>query len=61
MKCKVITEAVVVGLMLAAAGTTFLKKLDFKSLFILGAAFHLLCEMLGINRWYCANGAACSA
>lgn len=57
---KVVTEAVVVGLMLATAGTTFLKKLDFTSLFILGATFHLLCEVFGINRWYCANGAACS-
>jgi len=57
---KVVNEAVVVGLMLAAAGTTFLKRIDFKSLFILGATFHLLCEMFGINRWYCAHGAACS-
>jgi len=61
MKCNVVTEAVVVGLMLAVAGTTFLIRIDFKSLFILGVAFHVLCEVVGINRWYCSNGAACTS
>lgn len=29
------------------------------SLFIAGLLFHLTCEILGINKWYCKNGAAC--
>ena len=30
------------------------------SLFITGVAIHLTCEFTGINKWYCANGAACA-
>ena len=29
------------------------------SLFLTGFLIHLLCEMSGINRWYCKNGIAC--
>ena len=29
------------------------------SLFLTGVAVHLLCEAVGINRWYCKNGFAC--
>ncbi len=29
------------------------------SLFFTGVAVHLFCELVGINAWYCKNGAAC--
>jgi hypothetical protein len=27
---------------------------------IIGMLTHLVCEFMGINRWYCSNGSACS-
>lgn len=30
------------------------------SLFISGFLFHVLCEISGINSWYCKHGFACS-
>ena len=29
------------------------------SLFITGVGIHILCEISGINKWYCVNGNAC--
>jgi len=29
------------------------------SLFLTGFLIHLFCELVGINKWYCKNGAAC--
>lgn len=28
-------------------------------LFITGFVTHLLCEFIGLNKWYCKNGNAC--
>jgi hypothetical protein len=28
--------------------------------FVVGALFHLSAEYLGMNGWYCRNGAACT-
>jgi len=28
-------------------------------LFMIGVAVHLICEFVGINKWYCNNGTAC--
>lgn len=30
------------------------------SLFLTGFLIHVLCELSGINKWYCTNGNACS-
>lgn len=30
-----------------------------KSLLFIGFTVHVICEIFGINRWYCANGFAC--
>lgn len=30
------------------------------SLFLTGFALHFLCELFGINKWYCQHGSACS-
>lgn len=29
------------------------------SLFATGFAVHIVCELLGMNKWYCRNGDAC--
>jgi len=29
-------------------------------LFLTGFVAHLLCEVTGVNKWYCKNGNACS-
>ena len=32
-----------------------------KSLFLTGFVTHLLCQFVGLNKWYCTNGVACIA
>jgi len=29
-------------------------------LFIIGVVTHIICELTGLNGWYCRNGFACS-
>ena len=31
----------------------------FLSFFLTGFLFHLICQVIGANRWYCKNGNAC--
>ena len=30
-----------------------------KSLFLTGFLIHIICQVSGINHWYCRNGVAC--
>lgn len=54
MITKILTEAVVVGIILMVVG-----KFTGPNFFFAGFLVHLLCEITGLNRWYCKNGAAC--
>ncbi len=29
------------------------------TLFVIGFITHILCEYVGLNKWYCKNGVAC--
>jgi hypothetical protein len=66
---QVLKEAFVVGLMTVAVGSLVGKMLQVNSptarktlkwLFITGVLIHILCEVSGINTWYCRHGSACS-
>jgi len=60
----------VIGFIITSA-SMFISKRDFTwkkynfwwqvalSLFITGALVHILCQLTGINHWYCDNGVAC--
>ena len=59
-------EAIVVGVALAPCILVAMRLVDPRSAVqvllvsaIVGCLFHLACEALGINRWYCSHGAAC--
>lgn len=63
---KVLIEAVFVGLSLAVF-TRLMRLADFANtqnefvfMFAIGFLIHLLFEVLGLNKWYCKNGAACN-
>tara|TARA_B110000858_G_C17798317_1_gene473745 strand:+ start:215 stop:415 length:201 start_codon:yes stop_codon:yes gene_type:complete len=63
---KLLIEAFFVGLSLAVF-THMIKIADivktdnhFVFMFIVGFLIHLMFEILGLNKWYCKNGAACS-
>ena len=66
---KVLVEAMAVGASLAIFNR-ILKNVtrhvkfhtypeDLLYMFFLGASFHMLCELFGVNKWYCKNGNAC--
>ena len=75
MKC-VMKEAFFVGIITVIVGTLislmFKSKVPSQckdwnknyvmewSLFLTGFAIHIICEYMGINKWYCKNGCACS-
>lgn len=63
---QVLIEAITVGAMLAPlllAGTMLIDITSSTQILllglILGILFHLFCEMVGLNAWYCRFGAAC--
>lgn len=63
---KLLIEAFIVGLSLAAF-THVIKIADLINtkneavfMFVVGFLIHLVFELLGMNKWYCKNGAACT-
>jgi hypothetical protein len=65
---QLLIEALVVGVLFVVLMylTTLVHKPDSEMMyyihfFVAGVAGHLLLELLGINRYYCKAGNACSA
>jgi hypothetical protein len=70
---NILIEALFVGILLAVVGGVihllalqFHGKHDLNSipmylvhLFVAGVIVHLLCEVIGLNKYYCAHGNAC--
>jgi len=65
---SVLVEAIVVGCVISAIwfllqGFDTIRRSvnQWMQVFLAGMIGHLVFEALGINRWYCHQGAACSA
>lgn len=69
---QLITESIVVGLMVIIVGLAWGLVLGpYRNspnwgkymlviwLFLIGITVHLICEAVGVNKWYCRKGAAC--
>lgn len=55
---KVLIEAAFVGAFFNIVYNQIPENIPFK-VFVTAAIIHIAWEILGINRWYCKNGAAC--
>lgn len=56
---KLIYEAVIVGIITLLASNFFNTKSKIQ-VFFMGVCIHLFFEYLGLNKYYCENGYACS-
>jgi hypothetical protein len=73
MYSKLLIEALVVGIVVSVLGVALhhlmvkvIGNHDINNmtvyvghLFAVGVLTHVLCEVIGVNRWYCSNGNAC--
>jgi hypothetical protein len=66
----VLIEALVVGVVTVAVFAAILAVLSrwgmtwpilLTTAFLTGALVHILCELFGVNKWYCKSGNACRA
>lgn len=60
----VVVEALIVGvatLLLGLFMNSVFKNNLHVVLFTTGVLIHLLCEVTGVNKWYCKNGNACKS
>tara|TARA_B100001094_G_C18184044_1_gene802633 strand:- start:142 stop:501 length:360 start_codon:yes stop_codon:yes gene_type:complete len=53
MNGKLLIEAFVVGVLSSALSRYV------PGAFLLGFILHIICELTGVNKWYCRNGNAC--
>lgn len=67
MHSNLLIEALAVGAMTAVALAIARRITPIDSTnkallvgFVIGVIFHLMCQVSGINAWYCKHGAACS-
>lgn len=58
---ELFVEALVVGVVMLAldTGLSTVLKNHMLTVFLTGFMGHLLFELIGANKWYCAHGKAC--
>ena len=66
---KLLIEALFVGVLVVFIGMAInmcMEKVKLErtrkqvlALFISGVVTHIICEYVGLNKWYCKNGNAC--
>ena len=60
---QILIEAVLVGIMTIILGVLLrflIINNEILFLFLLGFLIHILCEITGLNLWYCKHGSACN-
>tara|TARA_R110002074_G_scaffold12423_3_gene45441 strand:+ start:3541 stop:3747 length:207 start_codon:yes stop_codon:yes gene_type:complete len=57
---KVIVESIFVGALFNIVYNQIPENIPLK-VFVTAASIHIAMELFGINKWYCRNGAACTA
>ena len=60
---QILIEAVLVGIVTIILGLLLrflIRNNEILFLFLVGFLIHILCEITGLNLWYCKNGSACN-